>query len=259
MINRSDIVSALARSGLEPGMTVFSHANIAFFGRVEGADSMDALISIMFEAFDEVLGNDGTLVLPVFTYSFGSDKSEKTFDLQKTLSNTSGMGNALIGRGDGARSCDPMLSTIAVGAKAQDLTADIDPVCFGSNSVWARLHRENAMICNLNFDSGSTFLHWVEREIGVSYRTDIRMRGTIVDQGSAREAEVIYSGRALDDPLAAPKFEAYHEVSKDAGISRIVELGRGQIVTQSCHAAKELLGTLLLERPGILTKQGSQV
>lgn len=258
MITRSDIVAALAASGVEPGMTVFSHANIAFFGRVEGAGSMDDLVAIMLGAFAEVLGPDGTLVLPVFTYSFGSDKADKVFDRQHSLSTTSGMGNWLVTSGQGARSADPMLSVVAIGGRAEALTADIDPVCFGPDSIWARLHADDALICNLNLDSGSTYLHWVERELGVSYRSDIAMAGTIVDHGQRRPAEIVYTGRALDDEGAVAKFETYHAVCIDHGISRRVPLGRGQIVTQPTRRARTFLAEQLAQRPYLLTARNAQ-
>lgn len=257
MISRSDIIAALRKAGVEPGLTVFSHANIAFFGRVEGAASMEDLIRIMLDCFAETLGPDGTIVLPVFTYSFGSDNDEKVFDLQNSRSNTSGMGNWLITSGSGVRSADPMLSVVATGGKAEALIKDIDPVCFGAQSIWARLHAEDALICNLNLDSGSTYLHWVERNNGVSYRSDIPMAGRIVDKGQAREAEVVYYGRALDDPQAVPKFEAYHAACIAHGVSTRVALGRGQIVAQRARAAKNFLESQLAEHPYLLTGRHS--
>ena len=36
MISRRDIIAGLRTAGVEPGMTVFSHANIAFFGGSKG-------------------------------------------------------------------------------------------------------------------------------------------------------------------------------------------------------------------------------
>ena len=253
MITRSDIMAALRAAGVEPGITVFSHANIAFFGKVEGAANMDGLIRVMLDCFAEALGPDGTIVLPVFTYSFGSDKDEKVFDLQNSFSTTSGMGNWLITSGCGVRSADPMLSVVATGGKAEALIKDIDPVSFGMQSIWARLHDEDALICNLNLDSGSTYLHWVERNNGVSYRSDIPMAGSIIDKGQAREAKIVYYGRDLDDPQAAPKFEAYHTACIAHGISRRVSLGRGQIVAQRARAAKEFLESQLALYPYLLT------
>lgn len=253
MIRRTDIIAALEKAGVSRGMTVFSHANIAFFGRAEGADTMEALIALMLDCFTDLLGKEGTLVLPVFTYSFGSDKTEKVFDRQNSLSTTSGMGNWMITSGKGFRSADPMLSVVAVGGKAKELTADVGPVCFGNQSIWSRLYAEDALICNLNLDSGSTLLHWVEREVGVPYRADITMTGTIIDQGAAREAEIVYTGRALDDKTATPKFEAYHQACVGLGVSTLVPLGRGQIVTQRVRAAKSTLIDLLASQPRILT------
>lgn len=258
MISRSDIIAALVAAGVQPGRTVFCHANIAFFGRVEGAATMDDLIRVMLGAFAEVLGPDGTLVLPVFTYSFGSDKAEKVFDLQHSLSTTSSMGNWLITSGTGARSADPMLSVVATGGRARTLTDAVDAICFGPDSIWARLHDEDALICNLNLDSGSTYLHWIEREIGVPYRSDIPMSGTIIDQGVARARDIVYSGRALEDAQAVPRFEGYHAACLTHGISTVVPLGRGQIVAQSARAAKDFLVGQLAQTPYLLTARGAQ-
>jgi len=257
VISQGDIIAALATAGVQPGRTVFCHANIAFFGRVEGAATMDDLIGIMLDAFAEALGPDGTLLLPVFTYSFGSDKAEKVFDVQRSLSTTSGMGNWLVTSDTGVRSADPMLSVVATGGKAEALTDAVDTVCFGPDSIWARLHEEDALICNLNLDSGSTYLHWVEREIGVPYRSDIPMSGTIVDQGISRQADIVYSGRALDDPQAVPRFEDYHAACLAHGISTSVPLGRGQIVAQPARAAKEFLIEQLSQTPYLLTARNA--
>lgn len=253
MITCSDITAALRAAGLEPGMTVFSHANIAFFGRVQGAASMEDLIRVMLDCFAEVLGPDGTIVLPVFTYSFGSDKEEKVFDLQNSYSTTSAMGNWLLTSGRGVRSADPMLSVVATGSKAAALTTDIDTACFGQQSIWARLHADDALICNLNFDSGSTYLHWVERNKDVTYRSDIPMAGRVIDKGQAREAKIVYYGRSLNDPQAIPKFEAYHAACIAHGISTRVSLGRGQIVAQRARAAKDFLEGQLAIYPYLLT------
>lgn len=256
MITKDDISQALVTAGVKPGDVVFSHANIGFFGRVEGAGTMEELIGIMFEAFDEVLGPDGTLVLPVFTYSFGADKDDKLFDVQRTLSTTSGMGNWLIETGNGHRSADPMLSVVARGGAAKDLTADIDPICFGDDSIWARLHERDALICNLNFDSGSTYLHWIERQTNVPYRSDVELNGRIIDNGTTCESSVIYTGRRLEDAGAVPKFERWHTACVDAGISKISSLGRGQIVSQRARDAREFLIEQLHRDPDLLIARG---
>lgn len=255
MIDRTDIVCALREAGLEPGMTVFSHSNIGFFGPVKGARNLGELVPLILSCFLEVLGNDGTLVLPVFTYSFGSDKEKRIFDPQSSLSNTSSIGDWLITNEQGLRSWDPMLSVIAIGVDAEKLTSNVGTECFGRESVWARLHDADALICNLNLDSGSTFLHWVERENQVSYRRDYVLKGAIVENFRAREADVTYFGRQLDDPDAVPSFEAFHSACVEYNVSRRVYLGRGQIVSHHARQAKMLLDYLLAREPYILTEK----
>jgi len=255
MISSRDIIQAFKNSGLEQGRTVFCHSNIGFFGRVENASNMDDLAKIMLDCFTEVLGKDGTLVLPVFTYSFGANSKNKIFDVQNSLSTTSGMGNWLIRTGNGSRSIDPMLSVIAIGGKAEKLTKNFDGTCFGLNSIWSKIYDDDAMICNLNLDSGSTYLHWLEKKFKVSYRHDMKMSGEIIDNEKVYPASIIYTGRKLDDPAFKPMFEIYHQKCVEAGITKKIPLGRGQIVSQSARNAAVFLEDLLKSYPNILTKK----
>lgn len=249
--------SALRAAGIESGMTVFCHSNIAFFGKVQGIINMNQLIEFTLNCFIDVLGKDGTLVLPTFTYSFGVNSRKKTFDIKNSLSTTSSLGNWLVIKGEGSRSQDPMLSVVAVGKKQKEITQNIDSVCFGKQSIWSRLYENDALICNLNLDSGSTYLHWVERELGVPYRKDIPMSGKIIADGNIRKANIIYTGRNLKDPLSKSRFETYHSESIKSGITKLIGLGRGQIVSQRTRAAKELFGNLLTDHPYLLTARHS--
>lgn len=207
----------------------------------------------MLECITDVLGSQGTLVLPVFTYSFGSDKAVKIFNVQESLSKTSSLGNELIATEYAYRSHDPMLSVVAVGHDAKSLTDDVGPICFGPCSIWERLYEADALIMNLNLDSGSTFLHWVEREAQVPYRSDITMTGTISNYGVFSDSSIIYTGRDLSNPASEPKFEAYHSLCIENSISKTVNLGRGQIVTQKARVAKKFLDSQLPSFPLMLT------
>jgi len=64
MVTKNEIKSALSALGVRPGELALVHSSLKAFGRVEnGADTViDALL--------EVLGPEGTLVLPTFTLSF---------------------------------------------------------------------------------------------------------------------------------------------------------------------------------------------
>jgi hypothetical protein len=84
------------------------------------------------------------------------------------------------------------------------------------------------------------------------------MCGIIIDQGQARQADIVYTGRALDDDGAVAKFEAYHAACLAHEVSRRVPLGRGQIVTQSARKAKTFLAEQLEQSPYLLTVRNTQ-
>ena len=252
-ISFDDACAALKQSGLEDGDIVFSHHNLAFFGLTKDCASMQDLVSFWLRAFEQVLGENGTLILPAFTYSFGSDKDEKLFNPSVDTTSTGSLGNSLIGDEHSARSLDPMLSVICRGGQAEELTSDIGNICFGENSIWHRMHERDAKFCNLNLDSGSTFMHWVEREAKVPHREDIHMSGKIDIDGVLQDHSVIYTGRSMSDPDSVPYFSKFHRICVDNGVTSQVKLGRGQINTYKVRNMSDLLFDTLQENPFILT------
>ena len=254
MISRSDIATALKKSGVVKGSTVFCHSNLAFFGPVNNCYTMNDLVEVFLSEFTKALGPEGTLIVPAFTYSFGSDKSEKIFDPNLPVIGMSSIGNQLVKFGTGIRSTDPMLSVVGIGGKAHSLVENVGNVCFGPHSIWERLFEEDALICNLNFDSGSTFLHWLEREIGVSYRKDVELSGKVVIDNIHYDRKVIYTGRCLDDKGSKPKFETFHSMCIDEGVTTKINMGRGQICSYSCQDASKFLKKIIKPFPFILTQ-----
>jgi hypothetical protein len=55
------------------------------------------------------------------------------------------------------RSTDPIFSVAAIGTLAEAITPKADAECFGNNSCWRRFLDAGGFICNLNFDTASTF------------------------------------------------------------------------------------------------------
>jgi len=253
MISPSQLIQALEAAGLSRGSTIFCHSNLAFFGAFENCESISAIAEMFFDSIIDVIGDEGNLVCPMFTYSFGSDKTEKVFDISQNAHGMCPMGNLLLQKGIGVRSSDPMLSVLCFGKDQQRLAEFNEKICFGPNSIWAKLHELDALICNFNFDSGSTFIHWVERELKVPYRQDVELKGTIKTLSESYHETVIYSGRDLNDVASSAHFEEYHMRCLEARVSKKVPLGRGQIVSQRCQDAYTFIGRLLQSDPGILT------
>ena len=232
MITFDDACYSLQTAGLEEGDVLFSHANFALFGRMETVFSAEDLFSFWMRVIRNVIGNEGTMVFPSFTYSFNSSDPSGVFDISRSNSNVSGLANYIMQHEDEHyRSMDPMLSVVAVGPHARFITEDIGSETFGEQSIWQRLYELNAKIVNFNIDSASTFLHWIERKAGVAYRTDIPMTGTIINHNGDREVITIkYFGRKnYNDPSTAEDFQEYHKEAISFGIVKHMTLGRGII------------------------------
>lgn len=251
---RRSLAEALAAAGVARGDVVFSHSNVGLLGVPEGPRTAEAVCRAVLEAFQDALGPEGTLVVPTFSYSFCR---AQPFDPARTPS-TCGMFTEFLRTCPGAaRSLDPIFSVAALGARARELTDGVGEECFGEASVWRRLFDLDGLVCNVNLDAGSTFLHWVERRANVPYRADRLFEGELVEGDRSRRARAIYFSRDLADPGAVPRFEAFHRLAVERGACATARIGRGGLVALRARRAHDLLVEALRERPRILTAAGA--
>jgi len=154
------------------------------------------------------------------------------------------------------RSNEPIFSVAALGKRAEEFTRNVSRECFGLDSFWDRFFRADGVVCNLNLDSASTFLHFVERRCNVSYRYDKPFPGTIVRNGEHSQATAIYFCRDLSNPHAIPSFELIDVLARRAGIVRSEKVGRGEVVAVRAADVVALVERELKTNPWLLTKAG---
>lgn len=253
----SDLLSALEKCGVKEGSNVFCHSNIGFFGRLSGGETASAACGLILSAFMDLIGESGTLVVPTFSYSFGSDKKERIFDPAVTPS-ACGMFSEYVRLSACAeRSCDPMFSVAAVGALAAQFTDGSCRECFGEDSFWSRFLQAEGMIVNLNCDAGSTFIHFVERRLAVPYRQNRPMKGYLVENGVKTSHEVDYFARRLDDYDATPSFIKFDKIARERGVVKTCRVGRGAVVAISAADTLALIEGSLPCEPFLLTILGN--
>ncbi len=249
----ADLEAALHRLGLRPGDTVFGHSNLGFFGiPAEGRDQATICAGVL-EVFQRVLGDQGTLVVPTFSYSFPRGEP---FDPAATPS-TCGVFTEYVRRLPQARrSLDPIVSVAAVGARAEELTASLSDNSYDENSFFARFLRAEGRICNMNLDAGSTFIHYVERMLQVPYRFDKRFAGTLLLDGEARPASQTIWVRYLSSDDTVAEFTQFDTLARSQGLFREEPVGRGAVGLIDASAVVELIRTTLPARPWFLTRAG---
>ena len=155
---------------------------------------------------------------------------------------------------DALRSADPIFSVAAIGARAQELTANPPAECFGPGSFWERFLHLDGVVCNLNFDAGSTFVHYVERCLNVPYRFDKLFPGVLVEGERRRKKSAVYFCQDLSNPHTGAAFEAFDHLAREQGVARSERVGRGAVVAIRARDTFDLIEARLQVDPWFLTE-----
>jgi len=232
------MVEAIRQVGVRPGDVVFSHGNVGYFGVPEEGRTAQALFDTVLGAFQEALGPEGTLVVPTFTYSFCK---RQVFDVDNTPS-TCGMFTEMLRKHpDALRSNEPIFSVAAMGGRAREMTEAPPVECFGPGSFWDRLRLADGIICNMNFDAGSTYIHYVERCLNVPYRYDKFFSGVFQKDGEERKGGAIYFCQDLSNADTQAAFEPFHELATERGLAVSAPVGRGALVAIRAKQTYDLI------------------
>ena len=237
----NDIIFSLRKIGLEQGDSVFIHSNLGFFGKLKDANDSTDYNRFFKNAIFEVIGEQGTMITPTFSYSFCN--SER-FDVKETPG-ICGMFSEFIRKDTtSTRSNDPNFSISAIGKYADFFTRDCSSHSFGKSSFWERFLGKKGRICNFNFDSASTLFHYIEKILNVSYRFDKKFQGElkIGDKYETRSFEHFVYDK--NKPQHTPNFEKFHNKAMELKKVNICNLGRGQI---TCISAEDTLNLIKKE------------
>lgn len=248
----SDLIYALKQIGISQGDNIFIHSNIGFFGRMDGATSLETLCSNYFSAFKEILTMEGTLIVPTFSYSFCHGE---VFNPTKTKSDCGILTTYLLHRCDCIRSLDPNFSIVSWGKNADFFTTNPSHESFGKDSFWERLLFTGGKIVCMNMDCGSTFVHYVERCVSVPYRYNKAFNGIIeFDDGTSNRDYAVHY--VHDGGADEPYFGRLDMKCREAGISKTTNLGKGTMLSIDVKDYFDLIISTLKVEPRFLTVGG---
>ena len=251
--SEDDLKRAFHILPLKEGDTVFIHSNIGFFGKLDGAIDADSLCNSFFKVIQSQIGIKGTIVVPAFTYSF---PRKQKFNLNSQINEMGIFSEWLRKKPDSLRSLDSSYSVVAWGKKANFFTNQVPENSFGPNSFFDRLDKEEGTILNLNFDAGSTYLHYLEREYNVEYRFDKTFEGLITSEGVDIKSKSTIYVRYMND-LTHPQFEKFDDIAREKGKYFVSNLGRGQIGLIRTKECRKIFEDSLVNSPYLLTKGSS--
>ena len=236
---------------ISEGDSIFVHSNIGFFGILKEAQSQKDYFELFKRAIFEVIGSTGTLIVPTFSYSFCR---KEPFIREKTAGVCGFFSEQTRQDIDAVRSDDANFSIAAIGSKKHFFTSPSPDYSFGSNSFWEKFLLTGGKFCNFNFDSGSTFIHYIERKLKVPYRFDKEFPGLLISNGKEQKRSFYHFCYDLKKKQHAPFFDTFHNTAYKQGATTSVDLGRGQLVVISADDTFTLIKRELENDPSFLIK-----
>ena len=176
LLRQSDLVDYLRAGGVDQTRLLMMHSSLHSMGRVHGG------AETLIDAVLEVLGEDGTLMVPTFNYVLEMD----VFNPATVHSQTGLITNTLRKRPDAVRSLHPTYSVAAIGRQAEEFTREHwNAESTGIDSPIDRIARAGGFILLLGVkhDTDSTM------HVGEAY-AQVPYRGVPYDPNFPRSARV---------------------------------------------------------------------
>ncbi len=190
------IEDALRKISIEKGDTVLVHANASPVMNLSECDWWDDALELMKEAFLNVLGEEGTLIVPTFNYEFCKGKS---YDHKKTPSQLGLFSNSVLFDKRSIRSLHPVFSFSAIGKNSEELCKDLPATSFGKGSFFDRIYNKNVKLIFFNVGlEACSFIHYIEQAFGVDYRFLKYFRGIVINGESEFDYVIDYNVRCRE-------------------------------------------------------------
>ena len=244
---------ALQEIGLREGDTIFVHSDLLAFGDLIVEDSRKTL-TLIVRALQEVVGMEGTIIIPTFTYSFLSEAWSgplEVFDVERSPSKTGALTEYFRKQPNVIRTDHPTHS-VAIWGSRKGFYSDIGDSTFGKDSIFGKLHAENAKLVGLGFPMPGTFTHYIEKQVGVPYRVDAILVGKVIRNGRTCQKQVKFFQKKKNYSTTPERFinklRSTHKV-------KISSLGDGEVSAIDARIAFEEGTTILRKNPYYFAKK----
>ncbi|MCX6043513.1 MAG: AAC(3) family N-acetyltransferase [Chloroflexi bacterium] len=217
-LSQEQMVNQLRALGLGAGQIVFVHSSLRSLGYVEGG------AETVVDAFLEVLGAAGTLIVPTFTFAHGNADAP-IFDPQQDRSEMGAISEAVRQRALARRSVHLLHSVAALGAQATEICAVQGASAWAADGPFWQLYEQNATLLLLGVPYlRCTWFHVIEQLVQVSYREWVAKDARVRTENGQIEALPTRIYRPKAD-FAGNDFNKFGRVLEEAGKVRIQAVG----------------------------------
>ena len=251
-MKQEGIAEALQTLGLGAGHIVFVHSSLSSIGHVEGG------AYAVVDAFFDVLGSTGTLVVPTFTFSHGG-KLNPVFDPIRDPSEMGRITEVARTHPDARRSHHLLHSVAALGPHAEDITAVHGPSAWAADGPFWKLYELDAHILMLGVPYlRCTFFHVIEQLVQVRYRRWREVEAKVRDS-SGREQPLPMFGYSPKPGFAGNDFNKLGIILEERGLAQVGALGNAVARRFRARDALEVGLAEYRKDPLLLVKTGDSL
>jgi len=171
MTAEPEYVDGFRDLGLSEGDTVLIHSSLISFNWREYG-GIEELATVIFDSLYEVLGEEGTIIVPTFSFSFTDDSPNGYWNFVESESEMGVFTEYVRSHPESTRTVHPFYSFAIFGDLSDELGRIHARDSFSTDYLFGNIHQMNAqiLILGLDYNSAMTFFHYVEQQEGVDYR-----------------------------------------------------------------------------------------
>ena len=177
MISQKKIINILNNLKIKKNDNLFIHCDLGLIKTYKNRRDLNKMCQTLFNALKKVVGKNGTIAVPTFTYSFAKNKS---YDCNLSVSECGFFSEFIRKKKNVLRYNDPNVSVSVYGKNSFFLTDNPQYFSYGFDSFFDRFVKLGGKICNINMDAGSTFIHYFEKKYQAKYRKEKVFSGNII-------------------------------------------------------------------------------
>ncbi|MBZ7938432.1 aminoglycoside N(3)-acetyltransferase [Campylobacter sp. W0014] len=225
--NQKDLIETLEKLGIKNGDIIYIHSEIYNFGIP--LLPIKELLKALIECFFEVIGKDGTLVMPTFTYSFCNNEVYDKLNSKCTV----GALNEFFRLQQGVKRTNDPIFSFAVKGNKEELFLKETTSCFGKNSVYDELTKNNAKAILFGGEHlGFTYFHYIEEKAKITYRYHKTFKGNIIDENGIQiDKEIQFFCRDLTRKYNIIDQEKVFNILDSQKLTNKLNFGGAQIVS----------------------------
>lgn len=222
------LIKAYKALGIKNGDFLFVTTGLGFLGAAKGVTSLDELCKLHLSALNHVVGLSGGLVVPTYSYTFGSTTPSNlsTFNRRITKPKIGPFPNYVLNCSSFERSIDPMVSCSISGESWQYLIANLPHTSYGYDSLYERLLSTPTKLLSIGLGPNWTpFLHHLDYINCADYRYDKLFYGIIDDYNDSLPIHWNYSVSCML-PRGTGNCQKLGYLAELSGIWSSIEIGK---------------------------------